>query len=242
MLIDLCQRQAPALLTQEVLLKEGAVKFYPQTIAEAGFIQKKLFELGQTWGGAEDKPLYLEKCVDNGLLVSGGKLYYSMTEWDNFKSPLCSSASFDEPFDANVVVINQTAKITAEFCKHHVLRFYPKTEEESEQIQLKLFELGVGWPQGGQNVFKNPSIMTVGLIVDEDNDVLVNTKNLKTGIECTLADFGGTRFIDKSNIRDLTSDKDIIALFNKAAEDNRALVLENQALKQQLKAVPKVKF
>jgi hypothetical protein len=76
--------------------------FYPQTEAEAAFVQQNLLDMGFTWGerGASKSTAFLRESVRDGLtLKENGLLYYAPSELTRAKGMICTSAEFDPPFD-----------------------------------------------------------------------------------------------------------------------------------------------
>jgi len=81
--------------------------------------------------------------------------------------------------------------LTKEFCDNNILLFYPKTPEEAEFIQYKIFEMGYAW--GGSEgtricnleecVSKGMVLKHGGLYYNPD----ANSKN--SGIVCTSEQF-----------------------------------------------------
>lgn len=80
--------------------KKHTLAFSPATAEETIFIQRKLFALGLRWASAQGKRITLiDECIDTGMLVSNGCIYYHPSNGDKEKAVFCTSAQFDEPFD-----------------------------------------------------------------------------------------------------------------------------------------------
>jgi hypothetical protein len=86
--------------------KNRILLFYPQTEAEAAFVQQNLLDMGFTWGerGASNATAFLRESVKEGLtLKENGLLYYAPSELTKAKGIICTSAEFDPPFDKTIL-------------------------------------------------------------------------------------------------------------------------------------------
>ena len=73
--------------------------FYPRTEEEAGFIQRRLFELGCGWCNDRAVVQNVKDCVSHGIFLDAGKIYYDGGNTAAGRNALlCTSAQFDENY------------------------------------------------------------------------------------------------------------------------------------------------
>lgn len=106
-------------------------------------------------------------------------------------------------------------KITREFCERKLLVFFPRTLEEAQFIQRKIFEMGFQWGKGTYD-FENGSTtvqvsdhrLLEGLVLDEKGNLFAHPikKHLQSGLLCDTAQF------DEAY---LTSQQKMMEQFNK---------------------------
>ena len=96
-------------------------------------------------------------------------------------------------------MIENTQKLTKEFCTGKVLIFYPRTEEEAADIQRQLFRLGFAWLRPEQKVQLLTECVQEGMMVDETGRLFLHpTQTAKDrGLLCTLAQFDVPTLKDK---------------------------------------------
>ena len=71
--------------------------FYPRTEEEAGFIQRRLFELGCVWCNDRAVVQNVKDCVSHGIFLDAGKIYYDGGNTAAGRNALlCTSAQFDQ--------------------------------------------------------------------------------------------------------------------------------------------------
>jgi hypothetical protein len=82
-------------LTPEFCRKHRLL-FYPRTTEDAVFIQERLADFGIHWVGGAGPGSHARECVDKGMLVDGGELYYNpQAKSDDI---LCDATQFDKNF------------------------------------------------------------------------------------------------------------------------------------------------
>ena len=83
-------------------------------------------------------------------------------------------------------------KITKEFCDGKILIFYPKTGDEAEFIQHKLFEMGFAWKSGLTEIGNIASCVLNGMELDGGKIYTSPPRgDVDKGFLCTPAQFNG---------------------------------------------------
>ncbi len=77
--------------------RKNKLNFLPRTIEEARGIQSCLFELGFEWADHVVTICHLNDCVDGGMLLEKGKLYYNLTSESRRDGLLCTLNQFETP-------------------------------------------------------------------------------------------------------------------------------------------------
>ncbi len=80
------------------MCQQKSFVFYPESANEASFIQKLLFAMRCAWAYSfERQVVYVRECVEKGITVTKGALYYGA---DANAEP-CTIDQFEESFDEN---------------------------------------------------------------------------------------------------------------------------------------------
>ncbi len=89
-----------ALFNQSTLTPEYCRRhrliFYPKTMDEAIFIQERLSEFSIRWVSGEPVGNFARECVDKGMLVDNGALYYNPERKPG--DVVCDSSQFDKKY------------------------------------------------------------------------------------------------------------------------------------------------
>lgn len=94
-------------------LSENNVIFFPQTKAEAVFIQRCLFALGQKWKNSGKKLVEdAQNCIDDGILVMNGTIYTLPTEGatNHFTGVICDVNALSAHFNASTATLERRVK------------------------------------------------------------------------------------------------------------------------------------
>jgi hypothetical protein len=85
-------------ITREFCKNKNLI-FYPKTEEEAAFIQRKIFDMGYDWINPHEERgvIRTKKCVEMGMTLWNGDLYYNVRESDKRGGGLlCTSGQFEE--------------------------------------------------------------------------------------------------------------------------------------------------
>ena len=87
--------------------------FHPRTVTEAMVIQQRLANFGIRWTNNDPVGSKLQECVDKGMAVDGGKLFYNPTQ--NPENLLCSVDQFDKDYvpEGQRFILEQFNKLAA---------------------------------------------------------------------------------------------------------------------------------
>lgn len=116
------------------------------------------------------------------------------------------------------MTIEPGRKITPEMIKRERLVFYPKTEEEAREIQLRLFKMGADGAESGQTVSRLDECAQKGMVSDRGT-IYYSPDKSRPGIRCSLADIPEDyRPTPQEEFASLSADGKMLALFNMLAE------------------------
>jgi hypothetical protein len=79
--------------------------------------------------------------------------------------------------------------LTREFCRDRRLIFFPKTEQEAEFIQRRLFGMGFKWPNGATEARCLDDCVAGGMILTSDGAIYHRPSRSDNGLLCTSAQF-----------------------------------------------------
>jgi|GEM_PF-2623156 len=82
-------------ITREYALGHRLV-FYPKSTDEARTIQEAIFKMGFGWSDNDKAAKNLQDCVDTGILLDHGKLYYNPTK--SSANIVCQTEMLDENY------------------------------------------------------------------------------------------------------------------------------------------------
>jgi hypothetical protein len=112
-------RENKTLITKEFCIDKNLV-FYPQTAAEAEFIQRKIFSFGYKWAdNIGNRILDFNTQTSRGLVLAHGTLYYNPVDHYEGTGLLCTSAQLDKNYVPPLSLEQQVQALAAEVTALH---------------------------------------------------------------------------------------------------------------------------
>ena len=101
-------------------------------------------------------------------------------------------------------MIENTQKITREFCQGKRLLFFPRTEDEAICIQRKFFALGYKWADGDGAVKRAELCVKKGMVLNDGQLYdSPGSESLQKGFLCTADQFDDAYKTDRELLLDL---------------------------------------
>lgn len=131
-------------------------------------------------------------------------------------------------------------KITKEFCQGRTLIFRPKTVEEAEKIQRRLFGMGYRWRMSGDQVIMQEDCVEKGLTLRDNGHIHlgVSDDDMQKGFLCTLEQF------DKADLAanlKLLEDPTLRTIFNYFNNEIAGLRAEVEELKKEVSDIKRTR-